>query len=82
MVQKKDMFNLPKGLNVVGTVGTAGEIGQIELNLIPSFIKSHGHSANERLDTGSTLIVGGSESSSHVLVIEYLHFEGEVFFQL
>ena len=71
-----------QSLDIVGTVGTTSEIGQVELNLIPSFIESHGHSTDERLNTSSTLIVRSSESSSHVLVIKYLNFESEVFFQL
>jgi hypothetical protein len=71
-----------KGLYVVGTVSSSGEIRQVELNLIPSLIKSHRHCANERLDSGGGLIVGGSESSSHALVIEDLHLEGEVLLQV
>ena len=71
-----------KGLYVVGTVSSSGEIRQIELNLIPSLIKSHRHGANERLDSGGRLIVRGSESSSYALVIEYLHLEGEVLLQV
>ena len=76
------MNHLPKGLNVVGTVSSPGEIGQVKLNLIPSFIKSHRHSANERLYTGGTLIVRGSESTTHILVVKYLHLKCEIFLQL
>lgn len=71
-----------EGFDVVGTVSTSGEIGQVELNLVPAFIKSHGHGANERLDTGGGLIVRGAETSSHVLIIKNLDLEGEVFFKL
>ena len=71
-----------KGLYVVGTVCSSGEIRQVELNLIPSLIKSHRHGANERLDSGGRLIVRGSESSSYALVIEYLYLEGEVLLQV
>ena len=73
---------LPKSLNVVGTVGSSGEIRQVELNLVPALIESHGHSADERLDTGGGLVVGGTESSTDVLVIEDLDLEGEVLLQL
>ena len=45
-------YHLPEGLNVVGSVSTSGEIGQVELNLIPALVKSHGHSADEGLYTG------------------------------
>ena len=71
-----------EGFYVVGTVGPSGEIRQVELNLIPALIKSHGHCANEWLDSGSGLIVGGSESTSNALVIEDLHFESEVLLQV
>ena len=68
--------------NVVGTVGSAGEIRQVKLNLVPAFIKSHRHGADEWLYSGCALIVGSSEPSSNTLVIKHLHFEGEVFLQL
>ena len=71
-----------EGFDVVGTVSTSGEVGEIELNLVPAFVESHGHGTDERLNTGSGLIVGGAESSADVLVIEHLHFESEVFFEL
>ena len=52
------------------------------MNLIPSLVESHRHGANEWLHTGGGLIVGGSESASHVLVIVDLHLEGEVLLQV
>ena len=73
---------IPEGLNVVGTVGSAGEIRQVELNLVPAFIEAHGHRADEGLDTRRGLIVGRAESTADVLVIEDLDFEGEVLLQL
>ena len=78
----QEVVCLPKSLNVVSTVGSSGEIRQVELNLIPALIESHGHGANERLDTSGGLVVGGTESATHVLVIENLHLEGEVLLQL
>lgn len=74
--------NLPEGLDVVGTVGTAGEVGQVELNLIPALVESHWHGADEWLHTGGRLIVGGTEAAAHILVIQNLHFEGEVLLQV
>jgi len=71
-----------QGLNVVSTVGSSREIRQVKLNLIPSLIKSHGHGADERLDTSCALVVRCSESSAHALVVKDLHFEGEVFLQV
>jgi hypothetical protein len=71
-----------KGLYVVGSVSSSCEIGQVELDLIPTLIKSHGHGANERLDSGGGLVVGGSESTSDTLVIKDLHLEGEVLLQV
>ena len=71
-----------QGLNVIGTVGTAGKVGQIELNLVPTLIQSHGHGTNEGLHTGSRLIVRRAETTSHVLVVQNLDLEGEVFLEL
>ena len=71
-----------KGLYVVGTIGSSSEIRQVELNLIPTLIKSHGHRADEWLDSSGRLVVGSSESSSDTLVIKYLNLESEVFFQV
>ena len=42
-----------KSFNIVGTVSSSSEIGQVELNLVPALIESHGHCANERLYSGS-----------------------------
>ena len=71
-----------EGLDVVGTVSTSGEVRQVELNLVPALVKSHGHGANEGLDTGGALVVGGTETSADILVVENLHFEGEVLLQV
>ena len=71
-----------QGLNVVGSVGTTGEIRQVELDLVPAFIKSHGHGTDEGFHTGRRLIVRSAESASNVLIIENLDFESEVLLQL
>ena len=60
---------LPKSLDIVGAISSSGEVAEIELDLVPALIESHGHRADEWLDTRCALIVGGSESSSHVLII-------------
>ena len=71
-----------QSLDVVSTVGSSGEIRQVELDLIPSFIKSHGHGTDEWLDSGGRLVVRGSEPSSNLLVVQDLDLEGEVFLQV
>ena len=71
-----------EGFDVIGSVSTSGEVREIELNLVPAFVKSHGHGTDERLHTSGGLIVGGAESPADVLVIEHLDFESEVFFKL
>ena len=48
------------------------------MNLIPSLIKTHGHRANERLDSGRRLVIRGSESSSDSFIVEDRDFECEV----
>ena len=52
------------------------------MDLVPAFVKTHGHSADKRLDSSSALIVGGPESAAHVLVVQNLHLEREIFFQV
>ncbi len=71
-----------EGFYVIASIGSSCEIRQVELNLVPSFIQPHGHGTNEWLHSGCRLIVWCSESSSHVFVIQYLHFESEIFFEL
>lgn len=73
---------LPQSFNVVGSVGAARKVRQVKLNLIPAFVQAHGHRANERLDTRGALVVGSAEAAAHILIVEDLHFEREVFFQL
>ena len=69
-------------LEVVRSVGSSREIRQIELNLIPALVQTHGHRTNERLDPSGRLVVTGPESSLNVLVVQYLYFEREIFFKL
>jgi len=42
-----------EGFYIVGTICSSSEIGQVELNLVPTFIESHGHGTNKRFDSGS-----------------------------
>lgn len=77
-----DLRNVPKCLDVVCTIGSSREIGQVKLNLVPAFIKSHRHGTDEWLHTSRTLVVGSSESTTDALVIQYLDLESEVFLQL
>lgn len=72
----------PQCLNVIGTVGASREIAQIELNLIPAVVEPHRHGTNERLDTSRTLVVASSEAAPHILVVEHLHLECEVLFEV
>lgn len=76
------MSNVPECLNVVCSVCSSREIRQVKLDLVPSFVESHWHCADERLDTSGRLVVGSSESSTNTLVVENLDLECEVFLQL
>ena len=71
-----------QGLNVVAAVGSPGEIRQVELDLVPALVKSHGHGADEGLDSGGRLVVTCSEPPSYVFIVEDLHLEGEILLQL
>ena len=72
----------PQRLDVVGAVGSAREVAEVELNLIPALIQPHGHCADEGLHPGGGLVVAGPESPPDVLVVEDLHFEGEVLLEI
>jgi hypothetical protein len=58
-----------ESFDIIGTIGTTSEIGKIELNLIPTFIETHGHCADEGLDACCGLIVGGTEATADILII-------------
>ena len=58
--------------DVVGSVGATRKVRQVELNLVPTVIEPHRHRADERLDARRALVVAGSETALHVLVIQHL----------
>ena len=68
--------------DVIAAVCPASEIGEVELDLVPSLIESHGHGADEGFDSGGGLVIGGSESPADIFIVEDLHFEGEVLLEL
>jgi len=72
----------PERLDVVRTVGSTCEVREVELNLVPAIVETHGHCADERLYACLCLVVRGSESATNVLVIQDLYLEREVFFEL
>lgn len=72
----------PQSLDVVGTVGSAREVRQVELDLIPALVQPHGHRTDKGLYSGGGLVVGGPEPPPDVLVVEHLHFEREILFEL
>ena len=72
----------PERFNIVCTVSSSREVRQVELDLIPSFIQPHRHCADEGFHSCSALIIRCSKSSPNVLVVQYLHFESKVLFQL
>ena len=59
----------PQRFDIISSVGPSREIGQVELNLIPSLVKAHGHGANEWFDPRGALVIGGAESPPNVLVV-------------
>ena len=71
-----------QGLNVVRSVRSSREVAQVELDLVPPLIESHGHSADEGFHSGRRLVVGCAEPAAHVLIVEYLHFESEVLLEV
>lgn len=66
------MYLHPQGFHIIGSVRSPGEVGQVELDLVPSFVQPHGHGADERFDSGSWLVIAGAEASPHIFIIKYL----------
>ena len=71
-----------EGLDVVGAVGPACEVGEVELDLVPALVEAHGHRADERLHAGSRLVVRCAEPAAHALVVQHLHLECEVLLEV
>lgn len=67
---------------IISTISTSGEVREIELDLIPSFIEPHGHCTNERFDTRRWLVVWRAKTASHALIIQHLNFKREILFQV
>jgi len=59
-------------LDVVGAVRPPREVGQVELDLVPAVVQSHRHRADERLHPRRALVVARPESTTNVLVVQYL----------
>ena len=55
--------------DVVGTIRSTGKVAQVELNLIPTVVQSHGHGADEGLDARRRLVVRGPEAASDIFII-------------
>ena len=71
-----------QGLDVVAAICPASEVTEIELNLVPPLVEPHRHGADEGLNSSGGLVVASPETPADVLVVEYLHFEGEVLFEV
>lgn len=76
------MYGDPECLYIVATISPSSEIRQVKLNLVPPLIQPHRHRADEWFHTRSRLVVWGSEPSPYVLIVQYLHFESKIFFEL
>jgi hypothetical protein len=62
-------------LNVICAVRAAGEVGKVELDLVPTFVQAHGHRADERLYTRCALRgeapLGGSSERWDGGILQY-----------
>ena len=61
-----------ESFDVVGSVGSARKVREVELDLVPAIVKPHRHRADKRLNSRRTLVVTGPETPSHILVIQHL----------
>lgn len=62
-------------LNVSGPVGPPGEVGQVELNLVPAHFQPNGHHADERVHAGGGPVVADPEPPAKVLIVQHLGIE-------
>ncbi len=72
----------PQCLDIVASVSPSSKVRKVKLNLVPTLIQPHRHSANKRLYSCCRLVIRSSESSANVLIVKHLHFEGKIFFKL
>jgi hypothetical protein len=72
----------PKGFDVVRAVRPSGKVGEVKLNLVPPLVETHRHRTDKWLDTSRGLVVAGTKSSANALVVENLHFEGEILLKI
>lgn len=62
----------PQSLDISSTIGSSTEIGEIELDLVPSIVHSHRHCTYERLYPCAGLEIRSSESPFNSFVIQNL----------
>ena len=60
------------------TIGAAGELGEVELDLVPAVVKPHGHGADEVLHPRGALVVAGPEAAPLPFVVHNSHLEAEI----
>lgn len=62
-------------LNVSGSVRPPGEVGQVELDLVPAHLQPNGHHADERVHAGGGSVVADPEPPAKVLIVQHLGVE-------
>ena len=65
-------------LHVVGPVGSTGEVGEVELDLVPTVVQLHWHGTDKGLYLSGRLVVAGSEPPLDTLVVQDLDLKTEV----
>lgn len=73
---------IPRKCLLFLTVGSPREVREVELNLVPTLVETHGHGANEGLHPCRGLVVGRPKATTNILVVKNLHFEAEVLLQV
>ena len=71
-----------KSFDVISPISPPSKIAEVKLNLIPALVQSHGHGADERLHPCSALVVRSPKTPPNILIVQDLHFEGKIFFQV
>lgn len=65
----------PKRLDVVCAICPSGEVGQVELDLVPAVVQPHGHGADERFHARRALVVAGPKPPPYIFIIQHLKMQ-------
>ena len=72
----------PLAFDIFGSICLIDKIRHIKINDIPPIFQSQWHSRYECFDLGHRIKIGAANPSSNHYAVDYLHFKGEMPFQI